>query len=75
MFDPNGVALDVFGDKETSDARRRCQPADDDEAGRILLDMHLSVTVLYTVAYAGWKHMVRKLQGRGLRREREEAGR
>ena len=57
MFEPNGVALDIFGDKETSDARRRCQPADGDEAGRVLIDMHLSVAVLYAVAYIGSKHM------------------
>ena len=58
-FEPNGVALDIFGDKETSDARRRCQPDDGDEAGRVLMDMHLSVVTLYAAAYVGWKHMPR----------------
>lgn len=62
MFNPNGVALDIFGDKATSDARRRCQPAEGDEDGRVLLDMHLSVATLYMLAYAGWQYMVGKLQ-------------
>eukprot|EP00752_Nemacystus_decipiens_P014976 g13334.t1 len=57
MFEPNGVALDIFGDKETSDARRRCQPADGDEDGAVLFNMHLSVTGLYMAAYVGSEHM------------------
>eukprot|EP00903_Cladosiphon_okamuranus_P012371 g11596.t1 len=57
MFEPNGVALDIFGDKSKSDARRRCQPADGDEDARKLFDMHLSVAILYAVAYVGSKHM------------------
>lgn len=57
MFDPNGVALDIFGDKETSDARRRCQPADGDEAGRVLMDMHLSVANIYAVGYIGLQQL------------------
>eukprot|EP00903_Cladosiphon_okamuranus_P005324 g5322.t1 len=57
MFEPNGVALDVFGDKETSDARRRYQPADGDETGRRLFDMHLTVAILYMVTYVGSTYM------------------
>eukprot|EP00752_Nemacystus_decipiens_P012197 g10813.t1 len=57
MFEPNGVALDVFGDKETSDARRRCQPADGDESGSELINMHLSVAILYLLAHAGSTYM------------------
>lgn len=53
MFQPNGVALDIFGDKETSDARRRCQPAEGDEQARALFDMHLSVANLYATGYMG----------------------
>eukprot|EP00903_Cladosiphon_okamuranus_P012376 g11599.t1 len=56
-FEPNGVALDIFGDKQTSDARRRCQPTDGDEIGLVLFDMHLSVAVLYAVAYVGLTNM------------------
>lgn len=51
------MALDIFGDKETSDARRRCQPDEGDESARVLMDMHLSVAVLYAIGYMGWKHM------------------
>lgn len=75
MFDPNGVALDVFGDKATSDSRRRCHPAEGDEGGRVLLDMHLSVTVLYAVAYAGWKHMVGNHQDTGVDTKGNKYGR
>lgn len=57
MFEPNGVALDIFGDKETSDARRRCQPADGDESGRDILDLHLAATVLYALGYMGSEYM------------------
>ena len=57
MFELNGMALDIFGDKATSDSRRRCQPADGDEDGRVLMDMHLSVTILYSVAYIGLQYM------------------
>lgn len=57
MFEPNGVALDIFGDKETSDARRRCQPATDgDEAERVLFDMHLNVAFMYALTYYRLKH-------------------
>ncbi|CAB1104024.1 CPO-like [Ectocarpus sp. CCAP 1310/34] len=55
MFEPNGVALDIFGDKETSDARRRCQPATEED--RVIFDLHLSVSVLYAISYIGWKYM------------------
>lgn len=55
MFEPNGVALDIFGDKETSDARRRCQPTTEED--RVLFDLHLSVSLLYAISYIGWKHM------------------
>lgn len=44
-------ALDIFGDKGTSDARRRCQPESDEE--RELFDLHLRVAVMYAVAYGG----------------------
>ncbi|CAM9270140.1 unnamed protein product [Ectocarpus sp. 6 AP-2014] len=57
MFESNGVALDIFGDKETSDARRRCQPADGDEDAAVLFNMHLGVAGLYMVAYVGSEHM------------------
>jgi len=57
MFEPNGVALDIFGDKETSDARRRCQPAEGDEGSREIFDLHLAVTILYSLAYIGSEYM------------------
>ena len=58
MFHPNMRALDIFGDKETSDSRRRCQPArEDDDGAKLLFDLHLRVAITYTVAYAGIKAM------------------
>lgn len=51
------MALDVFGDKATSDARRRCQPADGDEAARQLFNMHLTVAVTYAASYTGAAYM------------------
>ena len=58
MFHPNMRALDVFGDKETSDSRRRCQPPpEDDDDAKLLFDLHLRVAVTYTVAYAGIQAM------------------
>ncbi len=56
MFQPNGVALDIFGDKSTSDARRRCQPAEVNQVGPALINVHMSAAVLYAVAYFGWKY-------------------
>lgn len=54
MFHTNMKALDIFGDKDTSDARRRCQPADnDDEDAQLLFDLHLRVAITYSLAYAG----------------------
>ncbi|CAM9509280.1 unnamed protein product, partial [Scytosiphon promiscuus] len=44
-------ALDIFGDKDTSDARRRCRPESDDVEGWALFDLHLRVAVMYAVAY------------------------
>ncbi|CAM9184717.1 unnamed protein product, partial [Laminaria digitata] len=52
MFDTNLKALDIFGDKYTSDARRRCQPADDEDA-QLLFDLHLRVGIVYAIAYTG----------------------
>eukprot|EP00904_Undaria_pinnatifida_P002795 jgi/Undpi1/12516/HiC_scaffold_6.g02185.m1 len=58
MFHSNMRALDIFGDKETSDSRRRCQPArEDDDDAKLLFDLHLRVAVTYTVAYAGIQAM------------------
>eukprot|EP00752_Nemacystus_decipiens_P017791 g15951.t1 len=57
MFQPNGVALDAFGDKETSDARRRCPPADGDEGGEELFDMHLKVALQYAFGYSRVQHV------------------
>lgn len=49
MFRPGNVALDIFGDKHTSKARRKCQPDDDDE--QALFDLHLRVAVIYALIY------------------------
>ena len=57
MFHPNLKALDIFGDKETSDARRRCQPDEDDADGQLLFDLHMRVTFMYTIMYAGLQAM------------------
>eukprot|EP00752_Nemacystus_decipiens_P007406 g6624.t1 len=57
MFEPNGLALDVFGDRETSDSRRRCQPADGDEDGQQLFKMHLTVAVVYAVSHVASEYM------------------
>lgn len=47
-------ALDIFGDKHTTDSRRRCQPDEGDgDAGKLLLDLHLRVAITYLIAYAG----------------------
>lgn len=56
MFEPNEVALDIFGDEDTSDARRRCQPTEATESGPALINLHMSAAVLYAAAYFGWKH-------------------
>ncbi len=56
MFHPNGVALDIFGDKATSDARRRCQPAEGDESARVLMDLHLATAIMYAYAYDALLH-------------------
>ncbi|CAM9200218.1 unnamed protein product, partial [Laminaria digitata] len=54
MFHTNYKALDIFADKVTSDARRRCQPSDDDgEDAQLLYDLHLRVAIVYTVVYGG----------------------
>lgn len=51
LFDPNQAALDVFGDKTTSDARRRCQPTTPEET--TLFDLHRNVALAYALAYGG----------------------
>lgn len=55
MFHTTLTALDIFGDKETSEARRRCQP----DAGEdfLLFDMHLRVAIVYTLAYGALQDM------------------
>ena len=51
MFHPTETALDVFGDKSTSDARRRCQPGAGEDS--TLFDLHLRVAIVYTFVYSG----------------------
>ncbi|CAM9971686.1 unnamed protein product [Ascophyllum nodosum] len=51
MYRSGNVALDIFGDKTTSDARRRCQPDEFDTEGQEFLDLHLRVAMLYTLVY------------------------
>lgn len=55
MFHTNNVALDIFGDTDTSDARRRCQPTTVEETS--LFDLHLRVAILYTFVYGGLQGM------------------
>lgn len=57
MFHPNNKALDIFGDKDTSDSRRRCQPDEDDGEGKTLFDLHLGVSIIYAVVYGGYLSM------------------
>lgn len=57
MFHPNNKALDIFGDKDTSDARRRCQPDQDDAEGQLLFDLHLGVSIIYAAVYGGYLAM------------------
>lgn len=57
MFHPNQEALDIFGDKKTSRARRRCQPSSDDEEATLLFDLHLRVAIIYAVVYGGIQDM------------------
>lgn len=57
MFHTNNVALDIFGDTEAADARRRCQPDAYDEDEQLLYDLHLRVAIVYTVVYAGIQAM------------------
>ncbi|CAM9971823.1 unnamed protein product [Ascophyllum nodosum] len=51
MYRSGNVALDIFGDKTTSDARRRCQPDEFDTEEQEFLDLHLRVAILYTLVY------------------------
>lgn len=53
MFHPNSKALDIFGDKQASDARRRCRPGEDDTDAQFLFDLHRRVTITYTLFYFG----------------------
>lgn len=55
MFHTNNVALDIFGDTSTSDARRRCQPTTAEETS--LFDLHLRVAIMYTFVYGGLQGM------------------
>lgn len=55
MFHPNQVALDIFGDRQTSDGRRRCQPEEGES--RALFDMHLRVAIVYALVYGGLQAM------------------
>lgn len=48
-------AIDIFGDKYTSDSRRRCQPEGDDD--KTFFDLHLRVAITYLVGYAGAQTM------------------
>lgn len=57
MFHANSKALDIFGDKTTSNDRRRCQPDEDDEEGQLLYNLHLGVTIIYTAVYGGYQYM------------------
>ena len=58
MFHPNKRALDIFGDKDTSNSRRRCQPSEDDgDEAKLLFDLHLRVAITYLIAYAGVQTM------------------
>ncbi|CAN0217950.1 unnamed protein product, partial [Scytosiphon promiscuus] len=50
--------LDIFGDKETSDNRRRCQPEDDDDdEQKLLFLLHYRVAEIYAVVGAALKSM------------------
>lgn len=51
MFRPGEAALDIFGDKETSDARRRCQPDSSDADEQALFAVHFRVAIMYTFVY------------------------
>lgn len=53
MFHTNDIALDIFGDKDTSDARRRCQPTATAAEETSLFDLHLRVAIMYTFVYGG----------------------
>lgn len=57
MFHINSKALDIFGDKETSNARRRCLPDENDADAQFLFDLHRRVTFIYTIIYAGIQAM------------------
>lgn len=55
MYNPIDTALDIFGDVETSNARRRCQPAENEDSA--LFDLHLRVAVMYALVYGGLQGM------------------
>lgn len=57
MFNTNFKALDIFGDKETSDARRRCMPDDNETDAQLLFDLHMRGTVIYTIVCGGIQAM------------------
>lgn len=53
MFHPDTRALDIFGDKEKSNARRRCQPNDEATPEEVaLFDLHLKIAASYVFTYA-----------------------
>lgn len=72
MFRPGGVALDIFGDKTTSDARRRCQPEEGEDS--TLFDLHLNVAVAYTLVYGALQGMLELQPIIVLRRSCDEEG-
>ena len=57
MFHANVKALDIFGDKTTSHARRRCRPDGNDAEGQHLYHLHLGVAITYAAVYAGYQFM------------------
>lgn len=57
MFHTNLKALDIFGNKKMSDARRRCQPDKDDTDGQLLFNLHMRVTFMYTIVYVSIQAM------------------
>ena len=50
MFHKSTTGLDVFGDKETSNLRRRCYPGKEDTE---LFDLHRRVAITYAFVHQG----------------------
>lgn len=58
MFHPSPDALDIFGDKQKSDQRRRCQPDSDATVEEVEeFYLHLRIAETYALTYGARQHL------------------